>query len=382
MPNLQTVRLPDSLEAALASDHPWVYKNHLPKTDFAVGQELRVEAGRVARYGVFDPASQIAIRLFGAERITSARIRQLTSNALAARAALQLGNTDAYRLINGESDFLPGIVADRYGRYAVVKAYSAAVVQFLPEVARVIGRSLRLRGVVQRVDGPAGATLTALFGELPPEELTITEHGMKLLVNTVHGQKTGLFLDQRDNRAFVREIASGKRVLNLFAYTGAFSVAALIGGAAHVTSVDIAPGALAIAERQITMNGLDPAAHTALELDIFAQLGTLRHTYDVVIVDPPSLANNQQQLPRALAAYRALNTAAVRLVKPGGWFITASCTAQVTPERFRRTVQQALASAGVNASLKRETGHAPDHAVRPHFPEGQYLTCLAFRVGP
>lgn len=366
----------------MASDHPWVYKNHLPKTDFAVGQELRVEAGRVARYGVFDPASQIAIRLFGAERITSARIRQLTSNALAARAALQLGNTDAYRLINGESDFLPGIVADRYGRYAVVKAYSAAVVQFLPEVARVIGRSLRLRGVVQRVDGPAGATLTALFGELPPEELTITEHGMKLLVNTVHGQKTGLFLDQRDNRAFVREIASGKRVLNLFAYTGAFSVAALIGGAAHVTSVDIAPGALAIAERQITMNGLDPAAHTALELDIFAQLGTLRHTYDVVIVDPPSLANNQQQLPRALAAYRALNTAAVRLVKPGGWFITASCTAQVTPERFRRTVQQALASAGVNASLKRETGHAPDHAVRPHFPEGQYLTCLAFRVGP
>ena len=382
MPNLHTVRLPDSLEAALASNHPWVYKNHLPRHDFGVGEELRVEAGRVARYGVFDPASPIAIRLFGGERITDQRIRQLTEHALAARKTLDLGNTNAYRLINGEGDFLPAIVADRYGRYAVLKAYSPAVTQFLPTIARVIGRTLKLRGVVQRVDGPDGAQLTALFGELPPEELTITEHGLKLLVHTVLGQKTGLFLDQRDNRTFVQGIASGKRVLNLFAYTGGFSLAALAGGATHVTSADISAGALEMATRQVTMNGFDPAKHEALPLDIFADLGLVRGSFDVVVVDPPSLANNQQQLPRALAAYRALNAQAAKLVQPGGWFITASCTAQVTPAKFRATVQQALASAGVQAELVREAGHAADHPVRPHFPEGQYLTCLAFRVRP
>lgn len=339
-----------------------------------------MEAGREARYGVFDPTSPIAIRLFGPERITEQRIQALVQRALARREQLDRAGTDSYRLIHGESDFLPAIVADKYGRYAVLKAYSPAVRQFLPTVARVIGRSLKLRGVVEREDQPGGARLTALFGELPPEELTITEHGVKLLVNTVHGQKTGLFLDQRENRAFVKSIAANTRVLNLFAYTGAFSILALAGGATHVTSVDIAAGALEIARRQVAMNGFAERSHDTLELDIFADLHTVTGAYDVVIVDPPSLANNRKQLSRALSAYRAVNTAAVRLVAPGGWFITASCTAQVTPEAFREVVQHALTSAGVHAELMREAGHAPDHPARRHFPEGQYLTCLAFRV--
>lgn len=380
--NLHTVRLPDNLEAALRSNHPWVYKNHLPHTNFAMGEELRVEAGRVARYGVFDTQSQIAVRLFGEERITEPRIRTLVQEALAKRAALDFGNTDAYRLIHGESDYLPGVVADRYGRYAIIKAYSESVRQFLPVVARTIGRALKLRGVAERIDADGGAVLTALFGQLPPEELTITEHGLKLLVNTVHGQKTGLFLDQRDNRQFVREHAHGARVLNLFAYTGGFSLAALAGGANHVTSVDISQGALAIAERQLGMNGFVPERHDARVLDIFGDIDSLRSesNFDIVVVDPPSLANNQRQVPRAFQAYRALNASAAKLVAPGGMFVTASCTAQVTKEAFQQIVRAALHDANVDTVFISEAGHAADHPVIRSFPEGQYLSRLAFRV--
>lgn len=379
---LHTVRLPDSLEAALRSNHPWVYKNHLPRTDFQVGEEIRVEAGRTARYGVCDPDSQIALRLFGEERITTERIRTLTQDALAKRAKLNLGNTDAYRLIHGESDYLPGIVADRYGRYAIIKAYSSSVEQFLPTVARTIGRALKLRGVAAREDAQGGAILTALFGQLPPEELTVSEHGLQLVANTVHGQKTGLFLDQRDNRQFVREHANGARVLNLFAYTGGFSLAALAGGATHVTSVDISSGALEIADRQVVMNDFEPARHEARVLDIFADIDALQQEqpYDIVIVDPPSLANNQRQVPRALQAYKALNTSAAKLVAPGGLLVTASCTAQVTPEAFTQTVRAALHDARVDTVFVSEAGHAPDHPVIRSFPEGQYLSRLAYRV--
>lgn len=379
---LHTVRLPDNLEAAVRSNHPWVYKNHLPRLDFQVGEEIRVEAGRAVRYGVFDPGSQIALRLFGEERITDERIRTLTEQALAKRETIDFGDTDAYRLIHGENDYLPGIVADRYGRYAIIKAYSPSVRQFLPIIARTIGRKLKLRGVAERVDAPDGAVLTALFGQLPPEELTITEHGLKLLVNTIHGQKTGLFLDQRDNRQFVREHANGARVLNLFAYTGGFSLAALAGGAKHVVSVDISQGALDIATRQVDMNDFPPECHESRVLDIFASLNSLQNEqrFDIVILDPPSLANNQRQVPRALQAYKALNASAARLVASGGLFVTASCTAQVTPAMFKETVASALREAQVDTVLVSEAGHAPDHPVIRTFPEGQYLSRLAYRM--
>lgn len=347
-----------------------------------MGEEIRVEAGRAARYGVFDTDSQIALRLFGEERITDERLRTLTLDALARRAKRDFGATDAYRLIHGESDFLPGIVADRYGRYAIIKAYSPSVRQFLPVIARTIGRALKLRGVAEREDAADGAVLTALFGQLPPEELTITEHGLQMIANTVHGQKTGLFLDQRDNRQFVREHASGARVLNLFAYTGGFSLAALAGGATHVTSVDISQGALAIADRQVAMNGFDPARHKSRVLDIFADLPSLQseQPFDIVIVDPPSLANNQRQVPRALQAYRSLNASAAKLLAPGGMLVTASCTAQVTPNAFKETVGRALRDANVDTVFISEAGHAPDHPVIRSFPEGQYLSRLAYRV--
>lgn len=380
--SIRTLRLQDNLEAALRSNHPWVYKNHVTQTNFAMGEQVRVEAGSMARYGVFDSNSGIAIRIFGEDRITDDTIRTLVRAAVQHRSSYDFGNTDSHRLIHGESDFLPGIVVDRYGRYAIAKAYSESVRQFLPLIARTVGKQLKLRGVAERIDTQHGAELTALFGQLPPEELTITEHGLKMLVNTIHGQKTGLFLDQRDNRQYVQSIAEGARVLNLFSYTGGFSLAALAGRAKEVTSVDISRGALDIADRQVEINGFDSGRHQSAEMDLFTDFADFNwpELFDIVVVDPPSLANNKTQVQRATNAYRAINTNALRLVKPGGLLFTASCTAQITHDMLRTIVDSAFKVSGKSGELIRESRHAHDHPTRRHFPEGQYLSSLAFRV--
>jgi len=395
--DVRTVSLPSSLEAALRSGHPWIYRNHLGSTELPHGAVVRVEAGTAASHAVYDGSGAIALRLFG-DRPTPDLIRSRVQQALALRAGLPGEGNDAYRLINGEGDLLPGVVCDRYGRFAVVKAYASSVEQFLPQIAREVGSHLRLKGVVLRgghsddtdtdaAGAPAGArggpaSLTALWGELPPPELTVTENGLKFVADPWRGQKTGLFLDQRDNRQLVRRFAEGRRVLNLFAYNGAFSVYALAGGASAVVSVDIARPALEAAERNVALNP-HAGQHSALAADIFDALprwAKQDQRYDMVIVDPPSLANNSAQRRRAQRAYMRLNRDALRLVEPGGLLVTSSCTAQVAPEQFREVVAEAARAAGVSVQVLAEQGHALDHPVPLAFPEGRYLKFMVLRV--
>lgn len=202
------------------------------------------------------------------------------------------------------------------------------------------------------------------------------------------GQKSGAFLDQRENRALVREHSSGRRVLNLFAYNGGFSVYALAGGAEHVTSVDLAEPALAAIEPNLALNQLAPARHSSEVADVFEALPRWAaaevpdRRYDLVIVDPPSLANNAEQRRRAQRAYMRLNRDAMRLVSPGGLLASASCTAQVSPESFKQALTEAAQAAGVNAQVVSERGHAVDHPVPLAFPEGRYLKFVLLRVLP
>lgn len=393
---VRTVSLPASLEAALRSGHPWVYRNHLGHVDLPHGAVVRVEAGSASAHGVYDASGAIALRLFG-PRPTPALIRTRVAQALALRQELPGEGNDAYRLVYGEGDYLPGIVCDRYGRFAVMKAYAASVEQFLPQVAREVGTRLKLKGVALRggysddvaPGGPpeAGArptapTLKALWGELPPPELTVTENGLKFVADPWRGQKTGLFLDQRDNRQLVRRFARGRRVLNLFAYNGAFSVYALAGGASAVVSVDIARPALEAAERNVALNPAE-GAHSAMAADIFDALprwAEQEQRYDMLILDPPSLANNAAQRRRAQRAYMRLNRDALRLVEPGGLLVTSSCTAQVAPEQFREVVAEAARAANAQVQVVAEQGHALDHPVPLAFPEGRYLKFMVLRV--
>lgn len=377
--------LAPALEAAVASGHPWIYRDNLPKHDLPDGAIVKVVSNGSESHGVYATDGAIGVRLFGPTPDT-ALVRERVAQAARLRANLVGSDTDAYRVVNGEGDFLPGIVLDRYGRYGIVKWYAPGLQGLAEQVAAEAGRSLKLRGVAQRSAAEdADPRLNVVWGEAPPPHLTVTENGLRFEVDLKHGQKSGAFLDQRENRALVRDVARGRRVLNLFAYTGGFSVYALAGGAESAVSVDIAKPALATIERTLALNDLDPARHTPLVADVFDflprwQKGSER--YDLVIVDPPSLANSADQRRRAQRAYLRLNRDALKLVAPGGLLATASCTAQVSPDTFRQVVADAARAAGVRAQIVAERGHAVDHPVPVSFPEGRYLKFLLLRVLP
>ncbi len=375
---LPTLTVAPNLEPALKSGHPWLYRNHLPRHTLATGDWVRVQAGKAEAYGLYDDAGQIAVRLFGGAPPHGEWLERRVEEAMALREQVADADTNAYRLLYGEGDFLPGITADRYGRFIVLKTYSPSVAGLVPTVVRALSRAPGLRGVLSRE-----GDLRALWGELPPPELSVRENGLELLANLFEGQKTGLFLDHRDNRRTLERFTARKRVLNLFSYTGAFSLYAARGGAAHITSVDIASAATADARRNFARNGFDPDAHAFLTTDAFALLGDYAsrgERFGVVVLDPPSLARNKKSRFAALRAYEKLNTQALHCVAPGGLLATASCTSQVSPEDFRGVLGEAAARAGVRVQVIHEAGHAPDHPIPANFPEGRYLKFVVARV--
>ncbi len=375
---LPTLNLDPKLEAALLSGHPWVYRNHLPQHQLKTGDWVRLTAGRASAVGLYDGIGAIGVRLFDPERAPDrAWIQAKVASALALRKLIG-EDTDAYRLLYGEGDGLPGVVADRYGRYAILKSYAESVERLLPEAAGALSKLLKLRGVAWRKD----SGLEPLWGELPPPEVTVRENGLAFLANLYQGQKTGLFLDQRENRQTVRGLSRGKTVLNLFAYSGGFSVYALAGGAERVTGVDIAPAANRDAERNALLNGF-AERHEAVTADAFSLLGEYaasERRFGMVVLDPPSLAKDKQSRHAALRAYQKLNAAALRCLEPDGLLASSSCTAQVAPEAFKDVLREAAQRVGVRAQVIHEAGHALDHPVPLHFPEGRYLKFVVVRV--
>lgn len=379
--SLATLNLGPSLESALASGHPWIYRNHLPRHRLQTGDWVRLEAGREVAHGLYDADGAIAVRVYRREAVPDGPfLEQRVAEALELRRPLvERTDTDAYRLLYGEADYLPAIVADRYGRFAVVKTYSPSVVPLLPVVARKLASELGLKGVVRR----AGAELEALWGELPPPELSVHENGLRFRADLRRGQKTGLFLDQRDNRALVRALAHGRHVLNLFSYTGAFSIYALAGGASSALSVDVAEGALEQAQRGVEDNGLPGERHATVAADVFTYLPELvrrGQRFGLVVLDPPALARSAEQRRRAQRVYLKLNRAAFQVVAPGGLLATSSCTSQISPDAFQRLVTDAARAAGVRAQLIADRGQPLDHPVPSSFPEARYLKFLIYRV--
>lgn len=375
----------------LQQGHPWVYRQHLQlRSELTSGQWVRADCAGHRFYGLYDADSAIALRIFSREQLPDRRwLQQRVQEAWDLREPLRAdGETDAFRWIAGEGDGLPGVVVDRYGAYAVLEIYADAVqriVEPLLAALRTIDRSLR--GVLQRGrDGSGGDRAQEprlLWGEWPPEELVIREHGRFMAVDLRYGQKTGLFLDQRDNRSMVGGLAAGLTVLNGFAYTGGFSLAALLGGAAHVVSCDVGRGLAAAAARNLALNGLDQALHEFVTADCFELLERYvrdGRTFDLVILDPPNFARTRAQQHAASRAYIRLNTLGLRCVAPGGRLVTASCTAQIAPDRFRELLGEAAGAAGCRAQVIHESGHALDHPIPAAFPEGRYLKCVTARV--
>jgi 23S rRNA (cytosine1962-C5)-methyltransferase len=295
--------------------------------------------------------------------------------------------TNAFRLLFGEGDGLPGIVVDVYAGFAVEVCYSPALRQVAAWVARALSRRSEVRGVYERVTRRKDrvSELRHLSGERAPLPLVAREHGLRYEVDLAAGQKTGLFLDHRDNRRRLRELSADRTVLNLFSYTGAFSVSCAAGGADHVTSVDIAAPAIAAVARNFGLNSLDPARHEAVAADVFEFLESAKRqgrTWQLVIADPPSFASSRSELFGALRAYKKLHVAALSVLAPGGLYAAASCTAQVSPDAFRQTLAEAAARVRQRLTIVHEAAHAADHPYAAGHLEGRYLKLVLARALP
>lgn len=381
--------LPDALQARLDAGHPWVYRDHVPARFSArSGDFVPVECGRFRGWALWDEDSPIALRVFSRkQRPDQAWVEARLDEAWELRQRLLPPRTDAFRLLFGEGDLLPGVVVDVYAGFAIVVSYSSALGRVVEWVAEALAKRPEIRGVCERVTRrkERAASLRLRSGEAPPEVVLIEEHGLRYEVDFEAGQKTGLFLDHRENRHYLRQLAAGKRVLNLFSYTGAFSVSCAAGGAAHVTSVDIAAPAIEAAGRNVAHNELPAARHEGVAADVFDFLESAKvsgKSWDLVIADPPSFASSRSELFGALRAYKKLHAAALAVLAPGGLYAGASCTAQVSPDAFRQTLAEGATRAQRRLTVVHEVAHAPDHPYAAGHLEGRYLKFVLCRALP
>lgn len=388
--------LKKDLARHLRAGHPWVFRKAVERAPsrLPAGAIVDVtEGGHFVARGYYDPLSAISVRILTrekAEPIDATFWRRRVARAIALRKELVLG-TNGYRLLHGESDGLPGVVADRYDRFAVLKLYSAGLTPHRADIVEALRAEAEgLAGVFGRDEiprdddeGEAAPVGRVLWGAEPPERIAVDEHGVTILVDVRKGQKTGHFLDQRENRHMVRALAAGRpEVLNLFSYTGGFSVAAALGGGKHVVSVDVDEDAIALARENFRANQLDPADHAFATRDCFDLLAGYKREgrrFDLVVCDPPAFAKSQKAVESALAGYASLNRAALSVLSPGGLLVTASCSARVSAEQFTEAVKEAAFKLRMELSLVRETRQPPDHPVSLQFREGRYLKCLVLR---
>lgn len=361
--------------------------------------EVTDNKGEWLARGVINQQAQIAVRLltwqhdeaidasFWQRRVLAAIDRRRRDPALA--------HTDAIRWVFGESDGLPGLVADDYAGSLVLELSTLAAWRALPALTSALCAALAPRQIVRRIDAERlahefGGTLPravreAMSGAEPSEPVEIRERGLRFFVNLAGSQKTGFYLDQRDNRARVAAYCRGAAVLNAFSYTGAFGLHALAAGAAQVVNVDSSREALALAERNLTLNGGCQAgqAYECVEADVFDYLRNLRardERFDVVILDPPKFAHHPGQIERASRAYKDLNRIGMSVVKPGGILATFSCSGVVDAALFQKIIFSAALEAGREARIIERLTQASDHPVLLSFPEAEYLKGLICRV--
>jgi 23S rRNA (cytosine1962-C5)-methyltransferase len=373
--------------------HPWIFSGAVAGIagEPQPGDTVRVvnADGNLLARAAYSPRSQIAGRIWTWETdepVDASFFRRHIEHAIQARAALAV-TTNALRWVNAENDGLPGLIVDRYAGFGVCQYLTAGAEHWKHEIADVVAAQAGIKCVYERSDVdvrskeglPQSSGL--LRGASPPDVVEVCEGEWQFAVDIVRGHKTGFYLDQRDNRRAVAGLARGRDVLNAFAYTGAFAVAALRSGAKSVVSIDSAAAALEIARQNLRLNNLPEEG--LREGDVFRLLREYRdsgQSFDMVILDPPKFAQTQAQLNRATRAYKDINWLAFRLLRPGGYLITFSCSGLVTDELFQKIVFGAALDAGRNAQIVGRLTQASDHPVRLTFPEGWYLKGLICKV--
>ncbi|MCA9653662.1 MAG: class I SAM-dependent rRNA methyltransferase [Myxococcales bacterium] len=382
------LRLRRPLARTIRRGHPWVYREALDGRIPPPGTEVVVtdEHGRGLGRGLAD-AGPIGVRLWtvGEEPVDEALWERRLDAALELRRRVVPRKTDALRLVHGEGDRMPGLVVDLYGPHAVVALDGESLLPHREALLSVLRPRLHALGVPSILGrwGPRGdRSVELLEGPSPPEVVEVHEHGMVLCVDLRRGQKTGLFLDQRDSRAMVRRLARGRRVLDLYSYVGGFSVAAGKGGASSVLTVDLAKPAIALARRAWAANGLAPQRQRAEAADVPELLERLRaqgERFGLVVADPPSFAPSADARERALRSYGKLHQACLELLSPGGLLLAGSCSSHVDREAFEGALQQAAERVRCVLQVVERAAAPADHPRLLAFPEGDYLTVTLVR---
>jgi len=377
--------------------HPWIFAGSVDRLEgrARAGDTVLVmdSRGKPLARAAWSPESQIRARVWSfdpEQSIDHAFIKRAVAASVARRANHPwLAGQDGVRLIHGESDGLPGVIADRYGAMVVVQLTSAGADKWRDAIVAGLVQATGCSAVYERSDSDVrkleglGPVTGLVYGEMP-ESLTIVENGVRMEVDVAGGHKTGFYLDQRENRQLTGRLAAGRDVLNCFCYTGGFSLQALAGGATSVISIDSSGPALATAARNMALNPqLDASRAEWREDDVFQALRKLKaedRKFDLIILDPPKFAPSAAHAERAARAYKDINLLGFRLLKPGGILMTYSCSGGIGLEMFQKIIASAASDVGIDARILHRLSAAPDHPVGLAVPEGEYLKGLACQV--
>jgi 23S rRNA (cytosine1962-C5)-methyltransferase len=384
-------------EKAVLHKHPWVFSGAIEKVKGkpANGEIIRLLSSQDAflAYGFYNDQSRVAVRLLEWDEqaaVDEQWFREKVQTAVAGRAhILADGSTDTCRLIFSESDYLPGLIVDKYAGHLAVQVLTSGMQNAMPVIIDELNTLLKPLSIFDKSDATSRAhegletTNALLAGTEPPELVMVKENGITYGINIAEGQKSGFYCDQRYNRKLVASYAKGKKVLDCFSYTGGFTLNSLQEGAASVTSVDSSALAIETLAENIRLNGFEGSVHNAIKSDVNSQLRKFREDgekFDIIVLDPPKYAPSRSALDRASRAYKDLNRLGMQLLNSGGLLATFSCSGAMDMETFKQVLAWAALDAGKQVQFIYQFHQPEDHPVRASFPEGEYLKGLLCRV--
>ncbi|MDP2984724.1 MAG: class I SAM-dependent rRNA methyltransferase [Candidatus Latescibacter sp.] len=379
-------------DKSIRNRNPWVFSGAVERIEGLErnGQSCEIFSaqGDFLAVGYVNPDSKIISRVLAWERISPDYdfLEKRLRRALAFREHILDDRTNACRLVNSEGDFLPGLVVDRYGGGIVIQILTAGMEMWREELIDILERLAAPSFVVERSDTSSRREegleerIEVIKGTAPKPAVEILENGLRYKVDILRGQKTGFYLDQRDSRRRLGRYVSGKRVLNLFSYTGGFTAAAASSGASHVTSVDTSAPALELLKENMALNGLENIPGDVIRADVYRYLNTAEGSWDVIVLDPPAFASKKAQVEQAARGYKDLNMRALRKINSGGILATFSCSHHISPTLFRQIVYAAVTDSGRQAQVIAQTAHPADHPTDVCHREGEYLKGLFLRV--
>lgn len=387
------VRLKEKKDRPIAAGHPWIFSNAIQHADTCdVGGLVHVysSTGAYVGVGMYNPHSAIRVRILSrtTDTINEQYLMRSFKTLDAQKRALLPADTTGYRIAHGDADYLPGLIVDRYADVLVFQIHTAGMDRMRSLIVSALQKTFTPQAIVERSD--VDVRLQEGLSDMPVHvhhgkidgSVDFSECGMRFRADVMDGQKTGFFLDQRSTRCAIRDFAKGRDVMNLFCYSGASSVAAALGGAHSVVSVDVSKYALQQAEEHFNVNGIDSAngRYPLVKADVFTYLKKPSAEVDCIICDPPSFAKSAAKTANALHGYSNLNAACLSRLKPNGILITSSCSGRVTQEMFHEALRFAAGKSGRDVQILGFLGHAPDHTDRIAFPEGRYLKTYILRV--